>query len=109
MNNAFARRYTKKYEDGSEVVFVFMLKWPKKSVLPLGSLQISNHTVISMLGAEDQPVTAISKPGKPLLLKLPPLTLDRLPSLWAWVLRVKGKVNGYCPRQKMRFFQTTQH
>ncbi|CAN8001119.1 unnamed protein product, partial [Ixodes hexagonus] len=74
------------YEHSS--VYAFVLEWPRGSKLALGSLKIGNDTKIVMLGAESEPVTVLPSSETELLLKLPALTPDLLPSPWAWVLRV---------------------
>lgn len=89
--------YTSKtLDDGTEVVYVFLLKWPDDSILKLGSLTVTKDTAIGMLGTEAQPKT-VSSHLNGTIMALPTLTPDLLPSPWAWVLRVSGPAHGYCP------------
>lgn len=86
-------------EAGSEAVYVFVLKWPAQSLLHLASLRVGPGARVVMLGAEEEAVAVVAQTWDELLLALPVLTVDRLPTPWAWVLRVTGPTSGHCPEQ----------
>ncbi|XP_064465967.1 alpha-L-fucosidase-like [Ornithodoros turicata] len=88
--------YTSKPDGrGSKTVYVIVLKWPKLSVLELGSLTVQNSTVVTMLGTNARPHVVPRYSGT--VVKMPDLTPDLLPTPWAWVLKVTGPAEGYCP------------
>ncbi|KAH7983805.1 hypothetical protein HPB52_014566 [Rhipicephalus sanguineus] len=84
-------------KDGEKAVYVFILEWPSQSVLHLASLRLGAGSRVVLLGAEEEPVTVVEQSTLRLTLALPNLTMDRLPTPWAWVLRVTGPATGYCP------------
>ncbi|KAH6943957.1 hypothetical protein HPB50_000911 [Hyalomma asiaticum] len=84
-------------EDHGQAVYVFVLEWPSQNLLQLASLHMGAGSRVVLLGAEEEPITVVKQTALRLTLALPALTVDRLPTPWAWVLRVTGPVRGYCP------------
>ncbi|XP_065280903.1 tissue alpha-L-fucosidase-like isoform X2 [Dermacentor albipictus] len=78
-------------------VYAFVLKWPRGSNLTLGGLELTDEANITMLGVPDLQLSGVvwknteSRGGATsLVVTLPPLTPDILPTPWAWVLKVEG-------------------
>ncbi|XP_077504206.1 alpha-L-fucosidase-like [Amblyomma americanum] len=82
-----------------QAVYVFVLRWPPQGLLILGSLRLDRDSRVVLLGAEGEPVSVLAQTASLLILQLPPLTVDRLPTPWAWALRVTGPASGHCPEQ----------
>lgn len=90
--------YTSKAGEASTsvTVYVFLLKWPKGSKLSLGSLRLARDAEITMLGVPNVTLSASLEKhdgtagGQALVVTLPCLTPDMVPTPWAWVLRVEG-------------------
>ncbi|CAN7984502.1 unnamed protein product, partial [Ixodes hexagonus] len=84
---------TNKDED---VVYVFVLKWPKGNNLTLETLVLSPTSRITMLGLKGVGLkwnhTKGSGDSSPetVTITFPSLTPDLLPTPWAWVLKVEG-------------------
>lgn len=90
--------YTQGLTEGrDQAVYVFILEWPVQNLLQLGSLQLGAGSRVVLLGAEEETVTIVEQTALQVTLALPALTVDRLPTPWAWVLRVTGPASGYCP------------
>uniref|UniRef100_A0A147B6M4 alpha-L-fucosidase n=1 Tax=Alectorobius mimon TaxID=360319 RepID=A0A147B6M4_9ACAR len=89
--------YTSKIGDnGTEVVYAIVLKWPKQSVLELESLTVDRSlTVVTMLGTDAR--LSVEPLPSGTIIKFPPLTPDLLPTPWAWALKITGPAKGYCP------------
>lgn len=83
-------------EDGEQAVYVFVLEWPSQSILHLASLRLGVGSRVVMLGAEEEPIQVVEQSTLRLTLALPDLTVNRLPTPWAWVLRVTGPATAYC-------------
>lgn len=90
--------YTSKAGEASTsvTVYAFLLKWPKGNKLSLGSLRLAGDAEITMLGVPNVTLSASlqkhdgAKGGQALVVTLPCLTPDVVPTPWAWVLRVEG-------------------
>lgn len=93
------------YTSKEDVVYVSVLRWPKNDLLFLESLELSPSGRVTMLGLPDeQPLkwvprrsieyfddfemNSTAKSGTTVLF--PQLTPDKLPTPWAWVLKVEG-------------------
>ncbi|KAH9372993.1 hypothetical protein HPB48_018572 [Haemaphysalis longicornis] len=79
-------RYTAK----GNIVYVFMLRWPKNRVLSLQSLKLSSEGYVILLGRPNERLPCSRDLITGTLISLPPLTPDELPTPWAWVLKVQG-------------------
>lgn len=75
-------------KDG-KAVYAFVLRWPKDGLLSLGSMNLRPIAVVEMLGLSKQ-VFSWKMEGQTTVIKFPPLTVDVLPSEWAWVLKIRG-------------------
>lgn len=78
-------------------VYAFVLKWPRGSNLTLGALELTDGANITMLGVPDLRLSSAVRKNTEsgggtaaLVVTLPPLTPDILPTPWAWVLKVEG-------------------
>ncbi|XP_075741197.1 tissue alpha-L-fucosidase-like [Rhipicephalus microplus] len=75
-------------------VYAFILKWPRGSNLTLGALELTQGANITMLGVPNLRLSSVaqknSSGARALVVTLPPLTPDILPTPWAWVLKVEG-------------------
>lgn len=75
-------------------VYAFVLKWPKGSNLTLGALDLTDGASVTMLGVPSVRLPSVvqknSGGSKALVVTLPLLTPDILPTPWAWVLKVEG-------------------
>ncbi|CAN8021386.1 unnamed protein product [Ixodes persulcatus] len=79
-----------------DVVYVFVLKWPRFNKLTLESLVLSQRARITMLGLNDglfqwdRTEGSDDSSRRTVTILFPPLTPDLLPTPWAWVLKVEG-------------------
>ncbi|KAL3187999.1 hypothetical protein MRX96_024346 [Rhipicephalus microplus] len=75
-------------------VYAFILKWPRGCNLTLGALELTQGANITMLGVPNLRLSSVaqknSSGARALVVTLPPLTPDILPTPWAWVLKVEG-------------------
>ncbi|KAH6937437.1 hypothetical protein HPB50_000476 [Hyalomma asiaticum] len=75
-------------------VYAFVLKWPRGSNLTLSALELTDGANITMLGVPNVRLPSVveknSGGAKVLVVRLPLLTPDVLPTPWAWVLKVEG-------------------
>lgn len=69
------------------VVYAAILKWPKNNKLILGAPTTTSKTTISMLGY-DGPINFIPN-QKGLTIDLSTIPWQRLPTVWAWVLKLE--------------------
>lgn len=79
------------YTAKGEIVYVFILRWPKEKVLYLQSLKVSSEAHITILGRSTERLVQLSAgliSGT--MISLPALTSEELPTPWAWVLKVEG-------------------
>uniref|UniRef100_A0A1E1XA71 Putative alpha-L-fucosidase n=1 Tax=Amblyomma aureolatum TaxID=187763 RepID=A0A1E1XA71_9ACAR len=85
------------YTSKNETVYAIVLHWPKNDQLTLGSLSVSDKATVTMLGLDGYyrtPFSVATRGGWSnvglTVITFPPLTPDRLPTPWAWVLKIKG-------------------
>ncbi|XP_065288997.1 tissue alpha-L-fucosidase-like [Dermacentor albipictus] len=90
------------YTAKSNVLYVYVMRWPKNEQLVLDSLEMSPYGSITMLGlaakhrftwrAADLVGDGASKRThkRGTIVTFPKLTADKLPTPWAWVLKVQG-------------------
>uniref|UniRef100_A0A224YSS0 Putative alpha-L-fucosidase n=1 Tax=Rhipicephalus zambeziensis TaxID=60191 RepID=A0A224YSS0_9ACAR len=91
------------------VVYVFVMRWPKNQQLYLESLEMSPGGRITMLGlpANEKlawiPARSLVGGGskgafkKGTVVRFSKLTIDKLPTPWAWVLKVIGAFEASTP------------
>ncbi|XP_064457163.1 alpha-L-fucosidase-like [Ornithodoros turicata] len=69
-------------------VYAFALKWPRRNTLVLGSVRLAVGARVSMLGHKGA-LTFGKSDGKTVIY-FPALSINELPSLWCWVLKMEG-------------------
>ena len=82
---SFHSRYTSK----AGAVYAIVLEWPDTDELTLGAPTATNFTQVTMLGYEGKfswkPAT--DKGG--IIVTLPGIPVNKLPSKWAWVFKLE--------------------
>ncbi|KAK8788168.1 hypothetical protein V5799_022055 [Amblyomma americanum] len=90
------------YTANGSAVYVFVMRWPKNEALYLESLEVSPSAKITMLGLhsggpfEWTPARSVGNnisrrtARRGTTVTFPKLTPDKLPTPWAWVLKVEG-------------------
>lgn len=90
------------YTAKDDVVYVFVMRWPKNERLYLESLELLPQSRVTMLGlptAQEFAWTSVQYTGdapnsraaqKGTVVSFPKLTPDQLPTPWAWVLKVEA-------------------
>ncbi|XP_065288998.1 tissue alpha-L-fucosidase-like [Dermacentor albipictus] len=88
----------------ADVVYVYVMRWPKNEQLFLESLELLPQSRVTMLGLPtEKTFTWVSEQSladvgqRPAARKgttvfFPKLTPDQLPTPWAWVLKVEGAI-----------------
>ena len=78
-------RYTSK----AGVVYAILLEWPSTEQLTLGAPKSTNYTQVTMLGYEGKFdwKPAADKGG--VIITLPAIPVNKLPSKWAWVFKLE--------------------
>lgn len=92
------------YTAKADVVYVYVMRWPKNEQLYLESLELSPQSRVTMLGLPTEQTFAwasaqsledvgqLRAARKGTTVKFPTLTPDKLPTPWAWVLKVEGAI-----------------
>lgn len=92
------------YTAKAGVVYVYVMRWPKNEQLYLESLELSPQSRVTMLGLPTEQTFAwasaqsledvgqLRAARKGTTVKFPTLTPDKLPTPWAWVLKVEGAI-----------------
>ncbi|KAJ8319224.1 hypothetical protein KUTeg_004315 [Tegillarca granosa] len=88
--------YTTKSDGKSKTVYAIVLNWPKESangyILSLGLPQPTTGTTVKMLGYENyfnyKPLQ-----GGGINIDFPVIPFKKLPTTWAWVLKIEGLKN----------------
>nr|XP_050040707.1 tissue alpha-L-fucosidase-like [Dermacentor andersoni] len=92
------------YTAKADVVYVYVMRWPKNEQLFLESLELSQQSTVTMLGLPTEETfswvshQSLADVGqRPAARKgttvfFPKLTPDKLPTPWAWVLKVEGAI-----------------
>lgn len=78
------------YTAKENIVYAFMLKWPKNRMLYLGSLKVPSEGKVTMLGWPEERLQLSTDLITGTMIFLPALTPDELPTQWVWVLKVEG-------------------
>jgi len=81
------RLYNPQVENNT-VVYVFLLNWPDSNKLKLGSPKMTERTTVSMLGYTS-PLSYGPLQPSGLEIDLSSIQWTKLPSLWAWVLKLE--------------------
>lgn len=79
-------RYTSKPDS----VYAIVLKWPSTDHFTLGAPVPSNYTQVTMLGYERKFVWKPATDKGGLIVTLPAIPVNKLPSQWAWVLKLRN-------------------
>lgn len=77
------------YTCKGDVVFVFVLKWPDENRLRIHRPDMIIGTNITMLGVPGVPFSL--ETGNGTVIVFPKLSISRLPTPWAWVLKVTNE------------------
>ena len=81
---SFIDRYTSKSQD----VYAIVLEWPTTGILELDApVSHPDKTEITMLGL-DMNIKWRSKGEKGMVIEMPVVSVNEIPSQWAWVLKV---------------------
>lgn len=75
-------------------VYAFILDWPADNTLKLGSPVSTDKTTVSMLGYTGKPFTFSGYSNAAgMVIKFPFIPPNKLPSYYAWVLRLDNLAN----------------
>lgn len=87
--------YTSKASTSAKnYIYAIVLKWPQKNSLILGAPITTPGTQVSMLGYSGQSFTWKSgEGGKGINIIFPTISVNDLPNLWAWVLKLENLSN----------------
>lgn len=86
----FLIRYTSQKSDtGAIIAYAIVLSWPADDVLFLGAPVMTPVSKVSMLGySEPFKWSAAGQQG--VNIRFPPISVNKLPSTWAWVLKLEN-------------------
>lgn len=76
-------RYTK----AASALYAIVLDWPSSGQLTLHEPITSKQTDVTLLGFSGT-FEWKARPEKGLVVSIPPITIDKLPSKWAWVFKL---------------------
>ncbi|XP_014681614.1 PREDICTED: alpha-L-fucosidase-like [Priapulus caudatus] len=85
---------SKKDTTGDNNVYAIVLKWPENGILSLGAPWPTEITNVSMLGFSGDISWSGSVSKQGLNVTFPKVSFKQLPSMWAWVLRLRSLRNG---------------
>ncbi|KAH9382707.1 hypothetical protein HPB48_023263 [Haemaphysalis longicornis] len=80
------------YTAKGNTVYAFVLEWPESNVLYLESLRVPSEGQVTVLGRPEEKLRWHTNTIKGTLIFLPTLMPHKLPSPWAWVLKVEGAI-----------------
>jgi alpha-L-fucosidase len=85
LSNVFPPRYTSK----DDVVYAIVLQWPRSNTLELmAPVADPHHTKVAMLGLNMDIEWKQGTGGKGMVIQMPQVPVTKLPSNWAWVLKL---------------------
>ncbi|ESO90450.1 hypothetical protein LOTGIDRAFT_217885 [Lottia gigantea] len=84
--------YTKQKTTEGDVVYGTVLKWPTSNTLILGAPKPSGQTLVNLVGYP-QPINWKAGATGGIEIMLPTLTINTLPSKWAWVFKFTNLQN----------------
>ena len=82
----FSPRYTSK----AHAVYAILLKWPSSDELTLGAPITTEDTQVTMLGYEGKFVWKPASDKGGMIVNMPGIPVNKLPSQWAWVLKIQN-------------------
>ncbi|KAK3091281.1 hypothetical protein FSP39_018579 [Pinctada imbricata] len=84
--------YTSKKSDTGTSTYAIVLDWPANNQLTLGAPSPSSSTTIRMLGYEGK-IDWKKGPQGGMVVQMPIISINKLPSQYAWVFRIDGLNN----------------
>jgi alpha-L-fucosidase len=82
-----------KKSDNSTAVYAIFLRWPDDNTLALGAPDPTFQTRATMLGFGQLPWTFSTTPGVGMFVNLPTVPFTKLPSTWAWTIKLEYLFN----------------
>jgi len=82
--------YTMKKTENSTVVYATVLRWPDDNALALGAPAPKVLTTATMLGFGKLSWSTSVTPGVGMVINLPMVPFTKLPSLWAWTIKLEN-------------------
>lgn len=77
------------YTSKAGVVYAILLEWPETEELTLGSPKATDNTQVTMLGYEGKFVWKPDTSKGGMIITLPGIPVNKLPSKWAWVFKLE--------------------
>ena len=70
-------------------MYAILLEWPETEELALGSPKATDNTQVTMLGYEGKFVWKPDTSTGGIIITLPGIPVNKLPSKWAWVFKLE--------------------
>ena len=70
-------------------MYAILLEWPSTDQLTLGAPISTNYTQVTMLGYEGKFVWKPATDKGGIIITLPGIPVNKLPSKWAWVFKLE--------------------
>ena len=71
-------------------MYAIVLEWPATTNLILGAPVATEHTTVTMLGYEGKFDWKPASDKGGIIVTFPPIPVNKLPSKWAWVLKLES-------------------
>jgi len=84
----FMLRYTSKKSASGTSVYAISLAWPKDNMLTLAAATATKQTSVSLLGYTGNLNWTSLSPSGGIIVSIPSISVDQLPSEWAWVFKL---------------------
>ena len=84
---------TSRYTTKGSAVYAFFHEWPENDELVLGSPRPISGTKVTMLGYKGSEFKWSAKAGGGIIIAIPPISISKLPCLWAWTLKLENLNN----------------
>jgi len=78
------------YTSKADAVYAVVLEWPATTNLTLVNPVATNHTTITMLGYEGEFDWKPAGDKGGIIVIFPDIPVNKLPSKWAWVLKLEN-------------------
>ncbi|KAK3704756.1 hypothetical protein QZH41_009752 [Actinostola sp. cb2023] len=76
------------YTKTAGALYAIVLDWPSSNQLTLREPITSQQTEVSMLGFPGTFEWKAAMPGKGIVISVPSIAIDKLPTKWAWVFKM---------------------
>ena len=71
-------------------MYAIVLEWPATTYLTLGAPVATEHTTVTMLGYEGKFDWKPASDKGGIIVTVPAIPVNKLPSKWAWVLKLEN-------------------